>query len=117
MSLEIAGLSCFYLRLFIWGCAGSLLLHSGFSSRGYSSLQCAGFPVQWLVLWSTGSRGLDFSSCGMCYLLRSGIEPVSPALAGGFFAIEPPGKQESRVSDWSKPFMFKDLFHLIALLT
>ena len=23
---------------------------------------------------------------------RSGIEPVSPALAGGFFTIEPPGK-------------------------
>ena len=25
-------------------------------------------------------------------LPRSGIEPVSPALVGGFFATEPPGK-------------------------
>ena len=37
--------------------------------------------------------------CGVCchFLLQGvlphpGIEPVSPALAGGFFATEPPGK-------------------------
>ena len=30
--------------------------------------------------------------CGMWDLPRSGIELVSPALAGGFFATEPPGK-------------------------
>ena len=29
---------------------------------------------------------------GMWDLPRSGIEPVSPALAGGFFTTEPPGK-------------------------
>ena len=29
---------------------------------------------------------------GMWDLSRSGIEPMSPALAGGFFTTEPPGK-------------------------
>ena len=34
-------------------------------SRGYSSLQCAGFSLQWLLLlWSMGSRHAGFSSCG-----------------------------------------------------
>ena len=35
------------------------------SSGGYSSLQCAGFSLQWLLLLrSTGSRHMGFSSCG-----------------------------------------------------
>ena len=34
------------------------------ASRGYSLLQCAGFSLQWLLLWSTGSRHTGFSSCG-----------------------------------------------------
>ena len=34
--------------------------------------------------------GLPFLSSGD--LLHPGIEPVSPALAGGFFTTEPPGK-------------------------
>ena len=37
---------------------------------------------------------------GMWDLPRSGIEPVSPALAGGFFTTESPGK----------PLSFSDLF-------
>ena len=36
------------------------------ASGGYSSLQCASFSLQWLLLlWSTGSRHAGFSSCGM----------------------------------------------------
>ena len=36
-----------------------------FSSCGYSSLQCAGFSLRWLLsLWSIGSRHTGFSSCG-----------------------------------------------------
>ena len=32
---------------------------------GYSSLQCVGFSLRWLLLfWSTGSRRTGFSSCG-----------------------------------------------------
>ena len=34
-------------------------------SGGYSLLWCAGFLLRWLLLlWSTGSRSVDFSSCG-----------------------------------------------------
>ena len=66
-------LSCFFkinlfIYLFIFGCTGSLLLHTGFSlvaaSRGYSSLLCMGFSFWWLLLLrSTGSRCMGFSSC------------------------------------------------------
>ena len=36
------------------------------ASRGYSSLRCAGFSLRWLLLLqSTGSRHVGFSSCGM----------------------------------------------------
>ena len=36
------------------------------ASGGYSSLQCAGFSLWWLLLLqSTGSRHTGFSSCGM----------------------------------------------------
>ena len=35
------------------------------ASGGYSSLWCTGFSLRWLLLlWSTGSRRLGFSSCG-----------------------------------------------------
>ena len=58
----------FYLFI-VFGCVGSLLLPAGFSlvsaSGGYSQLQCAGFSLRWLLLLrSTGSRRMGFSSCG-----------------------------------------------------
>ena len=83
------------------------------ASRGYSSLWCAGFSLWWLLLlWSTGSRHAGLSSCGSralerrlsncgtwAQLLRGmwdlpgpGLEPMSPALAGGFLTTVPPGK-------------------------
>ena len=35
------------------------------ASGGYSSLQCLGFSLRWLLLlWSMGSRCAGFSSCG-----------------------------------------------------
>ena len=78
----------FFLKLiyFIFGCAGSLLL--GFSlvvvSGSYSSLCCAGFSLQWLLLLqSMGSRlaasvvvahGLSYSmACGI--FLDQGSNP------------------------------------------
>ena len=82
-------------------------------SRGYSPLQCTGFPLRWLLLLrSMGSRHPGFSSCGsqglerrlsscgaqalylcgMWDLPRPGLEPVSPALAGRFLTTAPPGK-------------------------
>ena len=71
------------------------------ASRGYSSMQCASFSLRWLLLLrSTGSRRLGFSSCGVrAQLLRGtwdlprrGLEPVSPALAGRFLTTAPPGR-------------------------
>ena len=52
----------FWLRwVFIAACRLSLVAASG----GYSSLWCAGFSLQWLLLLrSTGSRRAGFSSCG-----------------------------------------------------
>ena len=50
----------FLIYFFIFGCTGSSLLHSGFlvvEPGGYSSLWCAGFSLQWLLLLrSMGSR-------------------------------------------------------------
>ena len=45
-----------------------------------------------LRLWSTGSIVVAYRLLGMWDPSGSGIEPVSPALAGGFFTTEPPGK-------------------------
>ena len=94
--------------VFVAVCGLSLVV----TSRGYSSLQCMGFSLRWLLLLrSTGSRPAGFSSCGLraperrlssCGLVapqhgmwdlpRPGLEPVSPALAGGFLTTVPPGK-------------------------
>ena len=70
---------------------------------GHSSLQCMGPPLRWPPLpWSTGSRHMGFSSCGtQAQPLRGmwdppgpGLEPVSPALAGGLPTTVPPGKSQ-----------------------
>ena len=52
----------FWLRwVFVAVCGLSLTA----ASRGYSSLRCADFSLRWLLLlWSTGSRRVGFSSCG-----------------------------------------------------
>ena len=105
----------FWLRwVFLAACALSLVVASG----GYSSLRCAGFSLQWLLLLqSTGSRCAGFSSCGTralerrlsscgarALLLRGmweipgpGLEPLSPALAGGFLTTVPPEKPPSAI--------------------
>ena len=71
------------------------------ASGGYSPL-VVGFSVPWLMLQShrlldthTGfnSRGTGAQLLhGMWNLPGAGIEPVSPALAGGFFTTVPPVK-------------------------
>ena len=93
---------------------------------GYSLLQCTGFSLQWLLccraqalgtrasvvvacrLSSCGSWALEhrLSSCGTrAYSLRGmrdlpgpGLEPVSPALAGGFLITAPPGRSLQYIS-------------------
>ena len=88
-----------YLLVFV--CAGSSPLCGLFSGW-----QLGAPPCQLLLLLSTLCRrwGLSsacgLSSCGAQYQLlhgmrdlpRSGIEPVSPVLAGGFFTTESPGE-------------------------
>ena len=59
----------FSFKKFIsFGCAGSLLPHqlSLVAVAGsYSFFGCVGFSMQWLLLlWSIGSRVVDFSHCG-----------------------------------------------------
>ena len=53
--------------LFIWLCwvfVTTWRLSLALVSWGYSSLQCTGFSLLWLLLlWSTGSRHAGFSSC------------------------------------------------------
>ena len=55
------------INLFIFGCFGSSLLHTGFLwlRRAGVTLRCSvGFSLRWLLLlWSTGSRCTGFSSC------------------------------------------------------
>ena len=55
--------------LFIFGCNWIFVAARGLSlveaSEGYSSLQCAGFSLWWLLLLRCmGSRRAGFSSCG-----------------------------------------------------
>ena len=56
----------FIIAFIYLGCTG-LLAVSRFSlvasSGGYSLLRFAGVSSLWLLLWSTGSRHTDFSSC------------------------------------------------------
>ena len=91
-----------------WG--SSVLQSSSFSSRwllvaehrlwgAQTAVVAARAPVVMDPrLWSTGSVAVvpqllvAWLPCGMCDRLRSEIELVSPALAGGFFTTEPPGK-------------------------
>ena len=67
-----------------WTVACQALLSMGFSSQEYGS-------------------GLPFPSPG--HLPDAGIKPASPALAGGFFTTEPPGKPmmfSRQVDKWSE---------------
>ena len=56
-------------------------------SRGYSSLWCTGFSLQWLLqLQNTGSRHLSFSSCNLRALecgLSSCVHRLSCSVACG----------------------------------
>ena len=93
-----------FFFLFIFGCTVSLLLcrlSLIAASRGYPPVPAQGLLIAAASLVaehglltrglsSCGARALLL--CGMCDLPGAGIEPMSPALAGGFFTTEPPGK-------------------------
>ena len=99
---KICFLIYFWLRWVFLAAHGlSLIAVTG----GCSSLQCAGFSCcgAWVLgVWASVVVARGLSSCGaqasllrgMWDLPQPGIEPVSPALAGGFLTTEPPGKSQ-----------------------
>ena len=73
--------------LFIFSCAGSSLLHMGFLQ-----LWCVDFSLQWPLVAEHMLQSVWVSvvvvhglSCPTTCAIFSGIEPLSPALAGRFF--------------------------------
>ena len=90
--------TCIFLKFYLFILAA---LDLRCCPRAFYSCGSRGFSLQWLLLlWSTGSRHVGFSSCGTwAQLLRSmwdlpgsGLEPMSSALAGGFLTTVPPEK-------------------------
>ena len=63
-----------------WGMWASVVVAHGLSSCSSQALE------HWLGICGAWASLL----CSMWYLPRSGIEPVSPALAGGFFLTTAP---------------------------
>ena len=92
-SLLILVMHSFFKFLFYFSILGCV---SSFSSCGARASRGGGFSC--CEAWAVGHWG--FSSCGswaelphdMWNLPRPGIEPMSPALAGGFLTTGPPGK-------------------------
>ena len=105
-------------------------------SGGCSRAAGAGFSLrQLLLLWSAGSRarGLQWlrswapehrlNSCGsqaqlalsMWDLPRCRIQPVFPALAGGVFTTEPPGKGQWYLIKTLLRFIFLTFIYLVIL--
>ena len=86
----------------MWGCTGSSLLHElslVVASRGYSPVAVGGLLI--VVASAVAVPGLSSTGLRVMHgllVLRhvgssgSGIKPMSPALACGFFTTEPPGK-------------------------
>ena len=66
------------------------------ASRGYSPLWRVDLSLRWHLSLQGAGSGLAVAHDQLLYGMRDlsgpGLEPVSPALAGGFFTIEPPGK-------------------------
>ena len=63
-------LFCLFVCLFYFWLHCIFIAASGLflvaASKGYSLLRCVGLSLRWLLLlWSTGSRRMGFSSCGM----------------------------------------------------
>ena len=89
-----------FVRPLFSDCAGAALLRTGFLCRGARAALLSRGPCGSRALGrvrvgrcSTWAPVLCELSCyGRWSLPRVGIEPVSPALAGGFLTTVPPGK-------------------------
>ena len=104
-----------------------LLRSTGSRAHGLQQLWHEGSLVVARGLSSCGSRALErsLSSCGpraqllrsMWTLPRSGLEPVSPALAGRFLTTAPPGKsQNNGFNGLNERTFFSVLPHFLLLL-
>ena len=74
------------------------------ASRGFSSLRCTGFSLQWLLLlWSTGSRHAGFTSCGtqaqQLWLVGSRVQ-AQQLWHTGLVAPWRVGSSQTRVRTW-----------------
>ena len=83
---QVCGSSFFFFFNFIFGCAGSSLLHGVFSSCGAWASHCSGFSYHraWLSSCGVGVKLLH----SMWDLPSPGMELASPALTGRFFTTE-----------------------------
>ena len=66
---DLRGQLLFFLEIYLfwlcWVFVAACKLSLAAASGGYTSLQCAGFSLRWLLLLqSMGSRHAGFSSCG-----------------------------------------------------
>ena len=117
-----------FIYLFIFGCVGSSVRARAFSGYGkwgplflavrgplfiavrgpftIAAPPVAGHRLQTRRLSSCGSRAQPLR--GMWDPPRPGLEPMSPALAGGFLSTAPPGKPENDIflMSLSKPHLF-----------
>ena len=74
------------------------LQHAGHRAHGFQQLQHVGPLVAEHGLSSCSARAQLLH--GMWDLPGAGIEPVCPALAGGFLTTVPPGKSQRCISFW-----------------
>ena len=83
-----------------------------FSGCGTQDSPCDGFSCCGAWAQYCGARAQLL--LGMWNLLRPGIEPVSPALAGGFLTTGPPGKSQlfSFVDSHKSSFVCIEVTHL-----
>ena len=115
--LHRRGLSIFlynFIYLFVFGCAGSLLLCGLFSSEQGLVSSCSARTTHCGGFSRGRTRALEFrlSSCGARVQFphgtwnhpRQGIEPMSPALASGFLTTGSPGKSMSWSFELMMPF-------------
>ena len=76
---------CIYVFIYLWLHWVFVAVHQlslVAAGRDYSSLQCVGFSLQWLLLlWSRGSRCMGFSSCGVCGLSSCGSQALEHRLS------------------------------------
>ena len=90
MGTWVFGINKTLKKFFVFGCAGSVLLHEDFLWLQCVGFRCAGFSwwgPRVLGAWASGA-----AVHGLSYLPRPGIKHVSSALAGRPLSTGPPEK-------------------------